>query len=290
MAQLKDLIVTGASRLIGDVYTSQIQISKIQAPTTASGTTYGAGSSGQALLSNGTTVYWGTPTSDISFDYGETLPSSASEGDIFFQLSSATNSDIKATKVMTTAATANSNYYLIGATAAGESVPFIATSNANAGNNTAGVYFNGSTGVLSGAAWNDYAEFREPKNIDVENIPYGRCVIENGDDSVSFSTKRLQPCGQIISDTYGFTLGTEENNLPIALCGRVLAYTYEPRKEFKVGDAVCTGPEGTLSKMTREEIKEYPDRIVGYVSSIPNYLYWGEANIEVKGRIWIKVK
>lgn len=59
MAQLKDLIVNGASQLIGDVYTSQIQISKLNAPTSANGATYGAGSSGQALLSDGTTVYWG---------------------------------------------------------------------------------------------------------------------------------------------------------------------------------------------------------------------------------------
>ncbi len=224
------------------------------------------------------------------FNYGETLPTTATEGDIFFQLSAVSNNAIVATELVTTAATANNNYYIIGAPAAGQSSPYIATANTNGSSNTAGVYFNGSTGVLSGAAWNDYAEFREPKNIDISDIPYGRCVIENGDDTVSFSTKRLQPCGQIVSDTYGFTLGTESGNLPIALCGRVLAYTYESRKEFKVGDAVCTGPEGMVSKMTREEIKEYPDRIVGYVASIPNYLYWGEANIEVKGRIWIKVK
>lgn len=59
MAQLKDLIVNGASQLIGDVYTSQIQISKLNALTSASATTYGAGSAGQALMSNGTNTYWG---------------------------------------------------------------------------------------------------------------------------------------------------------------------------------------------------------------------------------------
>ena len=63
MAQLKDLIVTGASRLVGDVYTSQIQISKIKAPTTAGGTTYGAGSSGQVLMSDGSTTHWGNVSS-----------------------------------------------------------------------------------------------------------------------------------------------------------------------------------------------------------------------------------
>lgn len=288
MALLKSLIVTGNSRLIGDTYTSQIQVSKVKAPTTSNGSTYGLGTAGQALLTNGTSVYWGDVATDVSFNYGETLPSTGTEGDVFFQISDESTTSVAADTIKTIAATANANYYLIGATAAGNLAPYIATANAAGTNNTLGVYFNGATGVLSGAAWNDYAEYRIKKNV--EGIPYGHVVIENGDDSVSLSTKRLQPCGQIISDTYGFTLGKEENALPIALCGRVLAYPYEDRKSFLIGDAVCTGPDGTVSKMTREEIKEYPDRIIGYVASIPNYQLWGDKNIEVKGRIWIKVK
>lgn len=59
MAQLKDLIVTGASRFIGDVIANQIQITALNAPTSAGGTTYGAGTSGQALFTNGTSAYWG---------------------------------------------------------------------------------------------------------------------------------------------------------------------------------------------------------------------------------------
>jgi hypothetical protein len=42
--------------------------------------------------------------------------------------------------------------------------------------------------------------------------------------------------------------------------------------------------------MTREEIKEYPDRIIGIVSEIPDYETWGEGNVAVNNRIWIKVK
>lgn len=66
MAQLKDLIVTGASQLIGDAYTSQIQISKLNALTDASATTYGPGTSGQVLMSNGTNTYWGTPAATVT--------------------------------------------------------------------------------------------------------------------------------------------------------------------------------------------------------------------------------
>lgn len=43
-------------------------------------------------------------------------------------------------------------------------------------------------------------------------------------------------------------------------------------------------------KMTREEICEWPDRIVGIVSEIPEYERWGSGNVEVNDRIWIKVK
>jgi len=42
--------------------------------------------------------------------------------------------------------------------------------------------------------------------------------------------------------------------------------------------------------MSREEIREWPDRIVGYVSEIPTYKYWGSDKVEVNGRIWIKIK
>lgn len=58
MAQLKDLIVNGATRLIGDVFTNKIQITAVNAPTASNSTTYGPGTSGQVLKSNGTSVYW----------------------------------------------------------------------------------------------------------------------------------------------------------------------------------------------------------------------------------------
>lgn len=67
MAQLKDLLVNGVARFISDVFTNKIQITSLSAPTTSGGTTYGAGTSGQALMSNGTSIYWGTiPAPDLS--------------------------------------------------------------------------------------------------------------------------------------------------------------------------------------------------------------------------------
>lgn len=58
---------------------------------------------------------------------------------------------------------------------------------------------------------------------------------------------------------------------------------------------MCFGG-GLASKMSREEIIKYPDRIIGIVSEIPEYEEWGGGKnadrppIKVNGRIWIKVK
>ena len=137
-----------------------------------------------------------------------------------------------------------------------------------------------------GAVWNDYAEFRICK----DDFKPGQVVCENNDDTLNISTYRLQPGANIVSDTYGFAIGeTDDAKCPIAVSGRVLAYTYEPKEEFNAGDAVCAGPNGTVSKMTREEIREYPERIIGTVSAVPDYEIWGSGNVEVNGRIWIKV-
>jgi hypothetical protein len=69
-----------------------------------------------------------------------------------------------------------------------------------------------------------------------------------------------------------------------------LAYFHGNREDYNAGDTVCAGPEGKVMKMTRAEIKEYPDRIIGIVSEIPEYKTWGSGNVEVNNRIWIKVK
>ena len=149
----------------------------------------------------------------------------------------------------------------------------------------------GDNGVLvatkvRGAVFNDYSEYRES----LVKEP-GRCVIETGYGDLELSTKRLQLGGNIISDTFGFSIGeTDKAETPIAVCGRVLAYPYENRYKFTAGAAVCSGPNGTVSLMTREEIREWPDAIIGYVSEIPEYKEWGTDKIQVNNRIWIKIK
>lgn len=136
------------------------------------------------------------------------------------------------------------------------------------------------------AVYNDYAEYRA--TIDLKP---GSCVVDKDNGDLEASSKRLQPGAQIISDTFGHVMGESENcKTPLAVAGRVLAYPYRDRYKYHAGMAVCSAPDGTIDIMTRKEIRDYPDCIVGIVSEIPAYEYWGTDNIKVDGRIWIKVK
>lgn len=172
--------------------------------------------------------------------------------------------------------------YLIGATA--QSATPTTYSNSEVYTQNSYLY---ATKVYN-AVWNDYAEYRTYNDGET---PYGKVVCENGDDTVSLSQKRLQPGAMICSDTFGHCMGKMENGIPIAVAGRVLAYPLEPREEYNffIGQAVCAGPNGTVSIMTKDEVKEHPEAIVGYVSAVPNYELWNE-KILVDGRVWIKVK
>lgn len=140
--------------------------------------------------------------------------------------------------------------------------------------------------TVAGAIWNDYAEFRSSATIEP-----GRVIVETGNGTLVLATERLQPGGNIVSDTFGFSIGETENcKTPIAVSGRALAYPNEPKESYQAGDPVCTGPNGTVSKMSREEVREYPDRIIGTVSEIPEYETWGSGNVTVNNRIWIRIK
>lgn len=144
-----------------------------------------------------------------------------------------------------------------------------------------------SLGQLKGAAWNDFAEFRDAAD-DILLLQPGDVVCEVGDGKVERSHKRLQPGAYVISDTYGMVIGEEgENSVPVAVAGRVLVRA-PVDENFKVGDAVTADEFGMITKMTRLEIMLFPDRILGYVSEIPTYDKWN--GVEVGYRIWIKVK
>ena len=151
---------------------------------------------------------------------------------------------------------------------------------------TNGVVQAGTNTKFYGAVWNDYAEYREGDSIEP-----GYVMVETGDDTVKKSSERLEPFAGVSSDTFGFAIGqTDQAKTPIAVSGRVLVHPLRPRDEYKPGDCVCAAAGGKVDIMTREEIQKYPDRIVGTVSSVPQYEVWGQDSVPVNGRIWIKVK
>jgi len=120
------------------------------------------------------------------------------------------------------------------------------------------------------AVWNDFAECRESEITEA-----GRVVVSNGKGQMILATERMQPTAHIISDTYGCVVGESDTaKTPLGVAGRVLVYPYRDRTEYKIGDCLCTAPNGTADIMTREEIITYPDRIIGIVDEIPLYENW----------------
>lgn len=190
-----------------------------------------------------------------------------------------------------TAGTTNSTsiLYLAGATSQAANPQTYSHSAIKANCNSSGANEAGSLTATKvyGAVWNDYAEYRD--QIDV--IEPGYCVASTDDGKVYKTIEKFQACDGIVSDTFGFSIGETDNcKTPLAVAGRVLAYCEGDRNSYHAGDTVCASLNGKVMKMTREEIKEYPDRIVGVVSEIPTYEHWGSGNVKVNNRIWIKVK
>lgn len=91
MAVLNDLLVTGSARIVGSLSTNNfisgsgisdfsagiLKFDTINIPTSSNGTTYGVGTNGQVLKSNGATIYW---SSDSNTTY--TIATGDSNGQI----------------------------------------------------------------------------------------------------------------------------------------------------------------------------------------------------------------
>ena len=278
----------------------------VPAPSTTAGTTKYLREDGTWTVPPDTnTVYThpsytartGVPTANATLSHGGTFtvsqPVCDATGHITalntrtYTLPADNNTDTKVTQAYST--TSNSYPLLMTATAGVSSTSSRGATTSILCNK---IYANPNTGALvastvSGAVWNDYAEYRSQKEV----IEPGYCVSSADNGEVYKTTEKFAACDGIVSDTFGFSIGeTDTAKTPLAVAGRVLAYCAGNREDYHSGDTVCAGPEGKVMKMTREEIKEWPDRIIGIVSEIPTYETWGEGNVPVNGRIWIKVK
>ena len=273
----------------------------------------------------------------LNVDYGDILPTTATEGQVFFQVSygegdfslpaggtagyalvknSSADGDVKwglitaSDRVLKTGDTMSGNLLItkssgdtyVRVTNGNGAVELLNSTNRGVYDRTNSkwiIFLQASDSTVRsgypiyGAVWNDYAEFRQ-----ADSIEPGRVVVENGNDTLSLSTKRLERGCEIISDTFGMAIGeTDKAKTPTAATGRVLAYPYESREVFKehIGWPVCSGPNGTVSLMSEEEEEKYPSRIIGTVSAVPDYAIWfggdnGDRPIEVNGRVWIRIR
>ena len=193
-----------------------------------------------------------------------------------------TNTD---TKVTQTHSTTNANY------------PILLKNGTGTGNVTnttlfdANVYVNPSTGTLTaskvyGAVFNDYAEYRKCET----HINPGYIVTEDGNDCIKLcTTKKNKGKLFVVTDTYGTCIGEKINSVPVALTGRVLVH-YDHKRNIKIGDYVGCNDQGQARNMSKIESFLHPKRVIGTVSSIPDYDTWGTDNVKVDGRIWVNLK
>ena len=163
MALLKDTTVSGNLRVTDSAITDSVQTKIINAPTASNGTTYGPGSNGQVLKSNGTSVYWASDANSVtgvkgnaesSYRTGQVNLTPANVGAVavaqgsgnagrFLMVNSSGN--VEATAVTTKAATTYntstsdqtiaSGTYLTGA----QTIKAVTTANIDAGNIKKGV-------------------------------------------------------------------------------------------------------------------------------------------------------
>lgn len=158
-----------------------------------------------------------------------------------------------------------------------------------------------ASGRVFNAVYNDIAEFRQLQTGN--NIQYGRCYVQT-ENGIRLSNDRLEDgIIGICSDTYGQVLGLPDlNSAPIALAGYVLAYISDgirnilkdkDLKSIKIGTPLTSGPDGTLTIMTKSEIINNPDKIVAkYIGSNANSYLRSSCQDTLKNienRHWVKV-
>lgn len=124
MALLKDTVVSGSLRATDSLLTTTVQTQILKIPTASNGTTYGPGTSGNIIYSNGTSAYWGATTGITSLgtvttgtwsatvinpNKGGTGINSYAKGDILYASSAIANT---ATTALSKLALGTAGYFL----------------------------------------------------------------------------------------------------------------------------------------------------------------------------------
>lgn len=137
------------------------------------------------------------------------------------------------------------------------------------------------------AVWNDVADFQ----LLNDQLIAGKCYIDHIEGArIAFERCQMGVIG-IASDTFGYGVGTgaNEKEVPIAVCGWVLAFVDQ---EYPCGTPLTNDEHGNLTEMTLEEKRNYPERMVGIYKKPERNEEFGPngSKIKVNGRHWVKVK
>jgi len=137
------------------------------------------------------------------------------------------------------------------------------------------------------AVWNDIADFQDL----IDDLIPGKCYYDTDNGAKICNLKCQKSVIGIASDTYGYGIGqsSDKKQVPISVCGWVLAYV---NGNCNIGDVLTSDFDGNLIKMTDEEKCKFPERIVAIYKKAEHNEYFGtkDNKIEVKGRHWVKVK
>ena len=247
-----------------DVTGESLKLNKISAPTSNGGTTYGNGTNGQILKSNGTTVYWAsdsdTNKTHSGIAYCDTAAATAAKVATMpnFQLATTQRIILKLATTSTVAsATLNVN-------STGAKTIKIGGSNTTTANLVAGYWlchYDGTNWNLLKLAAGDFVDTSSNQSISgIKRFPWDKIIIgdeftgSNTGNSLSFSITADNDLEINIDDWVNNTSGTTTYQLPwidgghgeIALNN--FAPAYSASSTYAVGDTVIY--KGQLYKCT----------------------------------------
>lgn len=124
MAQLKDTLIQGSARVTDTLYGSTVELTSLVVPNADASSTYSAGSAGQVLTSNGSSVYWSSLGGAASYSVTDSSSASAigtgtalvTERDVYYGLPTINNAHnyTSSTTIYAPTAGGTANYVLMG--------------------------------------------------------------------------------------------------------------------------------------------------------------------------------
>jgi hypothetical protein len=147
-----------------------------------------------------------------------------------------------------------------------------------------------ASGTVSGAVYNDYADFLESEEEIEYNIEYGKvyCKTKMGFE-LSKKYCQMNMVG-IASDTYGISTGIKygteaKKEIPFAVSGIVLAYV---DRIYDNGTPLTSNKNGYLTKIRLLDKILHPERIIATFYKEESGEVWHKR--KVNGRCWVKVR